>query len=341
MDLQELLENARRNEVLLKRLQSFELRLLACQNWTELLHILLQEMPQQFKLEAVSIKLQDTDGSLRSSILRSIDLEHATLLNKVEFLKRIPVQALTLGPIKPPAPWVSGFSLPLLRNGQCLGLLCLYSSRLQRFQADLATDFIQHLAAVIAACLVLVKHSEEQVYLALTDPLTMVENRRGFERAFQREYARALRHRHPFALFMLDLDHFKQINDRHGHATGDKVLQQLCHDLKKMLRPSDHIGRLGGEEFALLLTEFNPLQIDEVAERIRRLVREIYVLNDAGEQVPVSASAGYMVVSPITDQSLDLPKLLERLDKCLYQAKQQGRDQFIQAGIIEQAQMLE
>lgn len=335
MELQELFENARRNEVLLKRLQSFELKLLACQNWTELLHTLLQELPQQFKLEAISIKLQDGDGSLRGSILRSIDLEHAELLKQVEFLKTIPAQSLALGPIKPPAPWVSGFSLPLVRNGRCLGLLCLYSSRIQRFEPNLATDFIQHLAAVIAACLVLVKHSEEQVYLALTDPLTMVENRRGFERAFQRECARAQRHQHSFALFMLDLDHFKQINDQHGHAVGDKVLQLLCSELKAMLRPSDHIGRLGGEEFALLLTEFNPQQIDEVAERIRSLIHRLEILNDAGQVVPLTASAGYMVVTPQAKEGVSLPKLLDHLDGFLYQAKQQGRNQFINALLTE------
>lgn len=337
MELQELLENARRNEVLLKRLQSFELRLLACQNWTELLRILIEELPHQFQLEAVSLKLRDPDGTLRSSIMRSIDLEHAGLLKSVEFLKSIPQPALALGPIKPPAPWVSGFSLPLVRNGQSLGLLCLYSSRIQRFPPDLATDFIQHLAAVIAACLVLVEQSEGQVHLALTDPLTMVDNRRGFQRAFQRECARATRHQQAFALFMLDLDHFKQINDQHGHATGDRVLKQLCYSLKKMLRPSDHVGRLGGEEFALLLTEFNAVQIDQVAERMRLLIQNLEVLNDAGELVPVTASASYMMVTPEAGAALELALLLEQLDSFLYQAKQRGRNKFINALMPELA----
>lgn len=329
VELQELLDNARRNEALLKRLQSFELSLLACQSWYELIHTLLEVLPRQFKLDALSFKLYDPDARIQSSIRRSLDIEHAYLLERIDFLKQPPEPVL--GIVKPPAPWVSGLALPLVRSNACLGLLCLYSSREHRFNPDLATDFMQHLAAIIAACLVLVQHNEEQTYLALTDPLTLAENRRGFERAFKREWARGVRHTHPFALFMLDLDFFKQVNDKHGHATGDRLLQTFCQQMRRELRPNDHIGRLGGEEFGLLLTEFQPQQIKAVAQRLQQAVRELQVLNDQGESVSITASASYMVVQPKANMEVTLEHLLQHLDGFLYQAKRLGRDCFLNA----------
>lgn len=339
MELQELLENARRNEILLKRLQSFELKLLSCQNWCELLSVLLEALPQQFRLDEVSLKLYDPNGRLQASMMQALDLEQAYLLKKIDFLQAPP--SSLLGPIKPPAPWVSGMALPLIRNQQCLGSLCLYSSRLQRFNPDLATDFMEHLAAIIAACVVLVRQSEEQVHLALTDPLTLAENRRGFERTFQREWARGIRHCHAFAVFMLDLDFFKQVNDDHGHAAGDRLLQSLCEHLRHELRPNDHIGRLGGEEFVLLLSEFQPEQITAVAQRIQNSVRSLQVLNDLGMPIQVTASASYMVVQPKPHMQLKLEQLLEHLDGVLYQAKRSGRDRFINAAVAVKSSVAE
>lgn len=329
MELQQLLDNARSNERLLKRLQSFELSLLACQNWYELLSVLFEGLPKQFKLEQVALKLHDPAARLQASMMRSLDLEQAYLLEKIDFLSEPP--SPLLGIIKPPAPWVSGMALPLIRNHQTLGSLCLYSNREQRFNPDLATDFMQHLAAIVAACIVLVQHSEEQTYLALTDPLTLAENRRGFERSFQREWARGLRYGHAFALFMLDLDHFKEVNDRYGHATGDRLLQSLCQCLSQTLRPNDHVGRLGGEEFALLLSEVEPAQIPEVAQRLQHSIRQLQVFDESGQPIQITASASYLVVQPKPNMQLTLGALLEHLDHFLYQAKHLGRDCFLNA----------
>jgi len=329
VDLEELLENARRNEALLRRLQAFELQLLSCQTWFDFLTLLLDGLPAQFDLDAATLKVCDPDGDLKASMLQSLDLEQAVLLNQLEFQGRVPI--IEAGPVSPPPPWASGLALPLLRNDIYLGQLRLYSRNPERFQIGMATDFMQHLAAVIAACLFMVKQSEERARQALTDPLTGAENRRGFEHAYNREWARGQRQYHVFAMILIDLDHFKQVNDVHGHGTGDRVLKTLCRTLKDIMRPTDHLGRLGGEEFAILLPGCQPDQLPTVAARVLETIRNMTVRNDIGKPVRMTASGSYVCITPRPHQQMNLAEVTEHLDTYLYQAKHQGRNQFISA----------
>lgn len=327
VDVAELLENARRNESLLRRLQAFELELLSCQRWFDLLTLLLEGLPRQFDLDAIALKICDAEGTLKQSILQSLDLDQAVLVNQIEFHSRVPL--IDVMTIAPPPPWESGLALPLVRNDVYLGQLRLYSSYSGRFQTGMATDFMQHLAAVIAACFMMVRQTEEQARLALTDPLTGVDNRRGFERAYEREWARGQRQYHVFSLLMLDIDHFKKINDLHGHATGDRALTALCRTLKQVLRPTDQIGRLGGEEFVLLLPGCQPEQLTQVAERVRTAIAECPIVNDQSEPLSMTASGSFLSITPRPNQHLPLHQVLEFLDVYLYRAKHAGRNCFM------------
>ena len=327
MDLQELLDNARRNEALLRRLQAFELQLLSCQTWFDFLTLLLEGLPAQFELDAATLKVCDPDGELKAAMLQSLDIEQGVLLNQLEFQARVPI--IEASAVTPPPPWKSGLALPLMRNGVYLGQLRLYSCNDDRFRDGMATDFMQHLAAVIAACMVMVKQSEEQARLALTDPLTGAENRRGFERAYEREWARGQRQYHIFSMILLDLDHFKQVNDVHGHGTGDRALKTLCRTLRGILRPTDHIGRLGGEEFAVLLPGCQPDQLEAVVKRVQQAIRTMVILNDEGRQVAMTASGSYVPVTARPHQPLTLTQIIDHLDGYLYQAKRNGRDCFV------------
>ena len=329
MDLQELLDNARRNEALLRRLQAFELQLLSCQTWFDLLTLLLEGLPEQFELDAIALKICDPDGDLKAAMLQSLDIEQGALLNRLEFHGRLPMT--DAGPVTPPAPWQSGLVLPMLRNGVYLGQLRLYSSRADRFGGGMATDFMQHLGAVVAACLVMVRQSEEQARLALTDPLTGAENRRGFERSFEREWARGMRQYHVFAMLLLDLDRFKQVNDVYGHGTGDRALKVFCKTLRQVMRPTDHIGRLGGEEFAILVPGCQAGQLPAVVQRVQSAIRSMTVLNDQGQRIPMTASGSYVSLTPKPHSPVELAQILEHLDVYLYKAKAAGRDCFIGA----------
>ena len=161
--------------------------------------------------------------------------------------------------------------------------------------------------------------------LSSRDPLTGLANRRSFEVSVAREIDRVARAGEPALLLVADIDHFKRINDEHGHAAGDRVLQQVAQVLKDSLRPMDTVARVGGEEFAMVLPNCSPAYGQAVAERIRRRVAQHPVALGPGQaSVAASVSIGgayapqWVRSSPAVWQ--------ERADLQLYLAKAQGRN---------------
>jgi len=168
------------------------------------------------------------------------------------------------------------------------------------------------------------KHLEADLYrLATTDPLTGLYNRRYFLERGQEEMRRARRYGHPLSLVMLDVDYFKRVNDSYGHEIGDHMLIKLAHILTNQCRTSDYIGRIGGEEFALLLTETSSATAYEVSSRLLESIRNARILLDDGKYVGFTVSAGVATLMTI-DKGFDT--LLRRADDALYHAKDEGRD---------------
>ena len=159
--------------------------------------------------------------------------------------------------------------------------------------------------------------------IAQVDHLTGALTRRGFVEQAEREIARSRRYDRPGALVMLDLDHFKSVNDTHGHAVGDQVLQQVARIASVTLRPSDVFGRRGGEEFALLLPETSGDEAVVVAERLRGAIADHPIPLADGQVLPVSASFG---VAGLTPDIASFAAWLERADAMLYAAKAGGRN---------------
>ena len=160
------------------------------------------------------------------------------------------------------------------------------------------------------------------VHLAATDPLTGLANRRHFLDQMALALARQQRHDTPTALLMIDLDWFKKVNDRYGHATGDEVLRHVAAIMTTSLRRIDLLGRLGGEEFAILLPDTEASGAHEFAERLRQRVAAQPARTAAGE-ISSTLSIGVTAFSP-QDSSIDA--ILARADRALYRAKGQGRD---------------
>lgn len=170
------------------------------------------------------------------------------------------------------------------------------------------------------------KELEEQLRdLATRDPLTALYNRRHFMELAQREVDRIGRTNTPLALCMLDADHFKRINDVHGHAAGDRVLIALARAAGGILRSVDLLARVGGEEFYALLPEATAASAAGVAERIRCAVHEVVVTADSGALIHPRVSIG--VTALRTGE--DLESLMRRADDALYRAKQEGRDRTV------------
>ncbi len=158
--------------------------------------------------------------------------------------------------------------------------------------------------------------------LALTDALTGIPNRRRFLEACEQEFQRFQRHKHPFCTLYLDIDHFKKINDTFGHAAGDKMLVEFGALLGSEIRQVDLVGRLGGEEFAVLLVETEHQAALEVAERIRQRFQNLVVATTFGE-IQTTVSIG-LSEARASDQSYE--DALHRSDEALYLAKNAGRN---------------
>ncbi len=168
----------------------------------------------------------------------------------------------------------------------------------------------------------------DEIYrLTTVDGLTQVFNRRYFEEALDREISRCNRYGRALTLALLDIDHFKKINDTFGHLAGDSVLKQLAGAVKAKIRREDVFARYGGEEFALLLPEVDVPGALKLAEKVRRLV-EAHTFTFEGQKIPVTVSLGLASLS--ANQAG--PELIKAADARLYQAKSAGRNRVVGKG---------
>jgi diguanylate cyclase (GGDEF)-like protein len=168
--------------------------------------------------------------------------------------------------------------------------------------------------------------------LSRTDGLTGLINRRHFEERLTAEFARSERYRSPLSCFLLDIDHFKRVNDTWGHPFGDVVLREVAGVAKRALRDVDVIARYGGEELIALLPETSPEEAWRAAERVRMGVEAMRLTaeTDAGKQT-VKCTASIGVATFPSDSVSSAGSLVQIADECLYEAKHAGRNQVVQA----------
>lgn len=173
--------------------------------------------------------------------------------------------------------------------------------------------------------------NERLEQLSVTDPLTGLANRRRLEETLQAEWQRAQRMRTPLSLAMVDIDHFKQYNDRYGHREGDRCLQRVATQLGRNVRDTDLVARFGGEEFAIVMPDTDPGAAHEVAERVRLAISDL--AEPLTTDQVVTASVGVATLHDVarygTDQLAErqgTDQLVERADSALYEAKRAGRN---------------
>jgi len=166
----------------------------------------------------------------------------------------------------------------------------------------------------------------EYLYQAsVEDPLTQVPNRRYFDAFLMREIARTRRYNRPLSLMMLDIDHFKQINDTYGHVCGDKVLREFAEVVTGRLRKSEFLARYGGEEFAIILPETHLEGAKNVAESIRLMI-ETHSFGCGSQTFPLTVSIGIAVLD---DTMVEAGTLVKAADENLYIAKSEGRNRVV------------
>ena len=215
-------------------------------------------------------------------------------------------------------PQTEPLRLPLIFEENLLGILWIWGKGLTRADLPIMSIF----AKQIGISLERARLFQEVQSLALTDPLTGLQNRRSLFELGRVEFARAQRMERPFCCIMLDLDHFKQINDAYGHLIGDHVLQEFAKRCRDSVREIDLVGRYGGEELIVLLPETDMPTSLQVAERLRYSIAcaPIQVFD---REISVTASIG---VAARDENSTDLETLIARADQAMYIAKHKGRN---------------
>lgn len=222
--------------------------------------------------------------------------------------------------------YIAGFNetaaemcIPLVFFGEKLGILAVESSSVGAFQPEDLPP-LESVADMCAAAIQNARYIERAKELAYLDGLTGIFNRRFFEMRITEELERANRYTTQLSVIMLDIDHFKRLNDEFGHLLGDEVLRQVSTIFRQQVRKGDVVCRFGGEEFALLLPQTSGEQAQEAAEKLRRLVEN---WNFPGVPRPVTISAG-IACYPENGRTRD--QIVSSADAALYSAKQTGRN---------------
>jgi diguanylate cyclase (GGDEF)-like protein len=338
-----LTDEAAKNEVILRKTQERELDLLRAESLPMLLGVLVSGLADSYALDAVTLVLVDPQHDIRHLLIgggqRLEDFPDVYFVDGLAGMAPpfATLQRPWLGPYVGPdhqlifphgRPLKSVALIPLPRRDHLTGTLNFGSLDPKRFTRHHATDFLSHLGSIAAVCLENAVNRARLLRSGMTDFLTGWHNRRYLHTRIKEELARAQRHSTPVACLMIDVDHFKQINDAHGHLAGDHVLRELAQRIDGQIRGSDTAARFGGDEFAILLPETTAEEAVRLAERIRVIACSEPVEVGPGLTLSLSLSIGVGAVNPgrsERDLKAIADGLLAEADAALYRAKAQGR----------------
>jgi diguanylate cyclase (GGDEF)-like protein len=349
--LSQLTKEVARNTKILQVSQRRELDLLQAADLTALFRQMLQGLKESYGLETVTVVLCDPDHDVRHLLMAAGTAEEDLPgLRFVDSLSGLAPQYVALR-----KPWLGPFQrsdhqllfpeagtlggslgsiamLPLTHKGTLLGSINFGSTDSERFTPAHATDFFSHLGSIASFALENVVNRARLLRSGFTDVLTGWHNRRYLQVRLTEEMARARRDKANLVCLMLDLDHFKQVNDTYGHAAGDEVLRELSHRIEAQVRGSDVAARYGGEEFVILLPHTDVEAGKLLAERIRHAVSARPVVFGDGQELTITASIGIACATP-QESDFDLKtlgeSLIARADVALYSAKSAGRDRTV------------
>ena len=345
--LDELTAEVARNDDIMRRAQLRELGLLQAESLDALVMALTFGLRASFGIEYVSLVICDADHDIRHLLIAN-DTPPETFPNlvMVESMSGLAPQYIALQ-----QPWLGKFAasdhqlicphagdaksiaiIPLTHRGKLLGSINLCSTDPFRFTRDHASDFLAHLGIIASFCVENTINRARLMRSGFTDVLTGWNNRRYLSIRLGEELARARRDGTRLVCLMLDIDHFKRVNDTWGHAAGDAVLKELAQRVESQVRASDVAARYGGEEFIILLPNTEVQAAVNLSERVRRAIAGSPIDLPNGETVTITASIGIAEAAPGPgDEDLKTlgDSLIARADVALYAAKSAGRDRVI------------
>ena len=339
-----LTEQVSRNDSLFRKTQERELELLRAGSLTQLFERLIVGMRSSFQLDAVSLILHDPQHEIRH--LLSGDEHAAEQLPGVLFVDVLLSVAPQFSSLE--RPWLGPYHkadhelllpgvartgslalIPLRRHEQLDGVLVFASAEPKRFTPELASDFLAHLGLVAAICLENAVNRARLLRSGFTDFLTGFHNRRYLHARLREELARAQRARASLVCLMIDVDHFKRINDQYGHLAGDAVLREVAQRIDAEMRISDTGARFGGDEFAMVLSQATLADGEKVAARVLHAVSHLPVAISRAASESVTLSIGVAVATPgpgLRDYKVLAERLIAEADAALYRAKSAGRN---------------
>jgi diguanylate cyclase (GGDEF)-like protein len=356
-ELAELKERLRHNERIWNGFRAIELALIGADSLRAIFEIFTRQLPRQFTgVHRITLACLDPFGEIEGLVRQENPLatgprESTSGTRPDGFIPLSDTQLSGLYP-KPYRPYLgprdpsrhdllfpgnekqpaSLALVPLVLRGELIGSLNQGSAEADHFGPEAATDLLEHLAAVTAVCLENRLNHERLKIDGLTDAVTGIANRRFFERRLSEEVSRVQRTGKPLSCAMVDVDHFKALNDSFGHRAGDRALHGLAQLLGAELRTIDVLARYGGEEFVLLLPETRPELAGTIAERLRRRIASGPIMAATG---PLSVTVSIGCASLDADRA-KLPRsrewLVEQADSALYRAKKLGRNRVVLAG---------
>jgi diguanylate cyclase (GGDEF)-like protein len=338
-----LMQQVSRNEALLRKTQERELELLRATSFGDLLARIVHGLRDGYALDVVRLVLADPQHELRH--IASGDGYAADVMANVQFVDGVGRFVPQLEHAS--RPWLGPYRgaehrllipglhagsvalIPLPRDNRAAGFLAFGSRDAERFSRDLASDFLQHLGVIVSISLENAVNRARLLRSGVTDYLTGLHNRRYLQGRLREELARAERARGELACLMIDVDHFKDINDRHGHLGGDAALQEVGRRVENAIRGGDTGARFGGDEFSVLVSGAGLEEATRLAERIRRAVAATTVTVSPGKTCAITLSIGVAAARPqvgTRDFATLAEQLLAAADAALYRAKHAGRN---------------
>lgn len=349
--LLELTAEAANNESIMKRTQARELTLLRADGLAQLLRAMVDGLRESYSLDAVSVVLLDPQHEIRHLLVAGGDRPEE--FRQIFFVDSLIGLAPQLAALH--KPWLGPFIgadhhllfpgkpnlrsaalIPLPRKDRATGALCLGSRDPTRFTRHHGTDFLAHLGAVAAVCIENAVNRTRLMRAGITDFLTGWHNRRYLQQRLKEELARAQRHAGSIACLMIDIDHFKSVNDGHGHLAGDNALKEITQRVETQIRCMDTAARFGGDELAVLLPEATAAEAATLGERIREVIAALPFALTAHIERSLTVSIGVAAVAPgrhETDMKSMADRLLADADAALYRAKALGRNR-VQMGAL-------
>jgi diguanylate cyclase (GGDEF)-like protein/PAS domain S-box-containing protein len=258
------------------------------------------------------------EKGLFSTVLKS---GNSLLFNTFDSAKAEELDAVIMGDDADPEISQSILVVPLIIGSKRIGVISAQSYKPNMY-TNSDRETLELLAANVAIAIENARLFDEVQKLAITDPLTKLNNRRKFDELASKEFERSLRYKRPLCAIMIDLDQFKLVNDKYGHLIGDQVLASLADLCKKSLRNIDILARYGGEEFIIILPETTAKEALISAERLRQDCEENTIETVHGP-ITITISLG---LADLTKTCQSLEELIDRADQAMYESKRKGRN---------------